>query len=40
VQSVFLLTNAVNSGAIPAGLYSGGLFPVAGKNECQFDCTF
>lgn len=35
VQSLFLLSNDVNSGAVPAGLYAGGLFPVAGKTNAN-----
>jgi len=34
-QGVFLLPNAVNSGAVPPGLYVGGLFPVAGKTNAN-----
>ena len=40
VQSLFLLTNAVNSGAVPAGLYAGGLFPVAGKTNANLVACF
>jgi len=39
-QSLFLLTNAVNSGAIPAGLYAGGLFPVAGRTNANLIARF
>ena len=40
VQSLFILTNAVNSGAVPAGLYAGGLFPVAGKTNANLVACF
>lgn len=40
VQSLFLLPNAINSGAVPAGLYAGGLFPVAGKTNANLIAYF
>ena len=35
VQSLFILTNAANFGAIPAGLYAGGSFPTAGYTNAN-----